>query len=243
MFKQFTAGNFSFQKKYWLVSIPVVLVGSYFLFGQSDSANELLAKNSDPCTDLPKDLKKDVSKCENSSQTLITDSKKSTRTDLVNEIKYCELFFDPELKKFTYNFGPWIKFDKNYLSSYYIYKGKEEVVDSWYSLLRKADADKRIEEAKSIASIIRENSVNVYYKDNFSKDFISKLYLDTNAVELCETQRRTALGEYAKSDLIDKITKEERLEIFDKYIRNDSAYVSANEATQTAIRLRFKVPN
>ena len=243
MFKQLTARNFKFQKKYWLAVIPAVVVVLYFLFGKSSSTNELLTKNSIPCADLPKDLNKDYSNCVASSQVLLTENEKSLSGDLTYQIKYCELLFNSELKKFTYKFDPLIKSDKNHLSSHYIYKGKEGEVGSWYSLLRKADADKRIEEATSIASIIKENSITVYYKKEFSSEFVSKLYFDTNAVELCDTRRKNALIEYAKSDLIDKITKEERQEIFDKYIRNDSAYVSGNKATQSAIRLRYKVEN
>lgn len=239
-----STGYFSKSRKYLLLAIPVIVSGAYFFDSKInyDSKNELLSKDAVLCEGLQKDAKQSSSKnCTSNIQKLMTESEKSIGEDLLSQIKYCELLFDSDTNRFTYNFNQSIKYDKNYVNFFTIYKGKEGEVGSWYPLLRQADKEGRAEEAKRVAGIIRENSISIYHKKSFSTDFISKLYFDTNAVEMCEVKRRNALTEYAKSDLIGKISKEERIDIFNKYIRNDSAYVNSNLATQSAIRLRYKI--
>jgi hypothetical protein len=242
--EQASTGFFSKFKNYLLLVIPAVVLGAYFFDSKlnSDSKNELLSKDTVLCEDLQKDAKQNSSKnCTVNTQKLMTEGEKSISDDLLSQIKYCELLFDSDANRFTYKFHPSIKYDKTYVNFYTIYKGKEGEVGSWHSLLRQADKEGRTEEAKRVAGIIRENSISIYHKKYFSTDFVSKLYFDTNAVEMCEVKRRNALTEYAKSDLIEKISKEERIDIFNKYIRNDSAYVNSNLATQSAIRLRYKI--
>lgn len=224
-----------------LTVIPFFLAIFLYIFQNSNDKNELLSENNLTCDNVPNDLKNDNPNCLIDKSNSDTHSVENTKKiDFINQLKYCELLYDTDSKKFLYKFGPWVKFDKNYQTNYFTFTGKEAEVGSWYPLLRKADKEGRTEEAKNIAGIIRENSISVYSKKDFSRDFISKLYFENKAERLCDEKRINLLSEYAKSDLINEISQEDRNGIFEKYISNDSAYLTANIATQNEIKKRYK---
>jgi hypothetical protein len=225
----------------FLTVIPFILaILTYLLQGLNlenpNRINDLLNRHDTNCL-------ANINCSKGDSQPLVPTAENNRKNNLINQLKYCELLYDSETKKFSHALKPSIKIDKEHTSTHFIYKGKEDEISSWYPLLQKADSDGRVEEARNIANLIRANSITVYYKKDFSKEFITKLYAKANANEICEARRRDSLSEYSKSDLISLISKEERLDIFNNYIRNDSAYISANPATQQAIKLRYKIDN
>jgi hypothetical protein len=166
---------------------------------------------------------------------------KSADNDLILRIKYCELLYDDGSNKFIYNFHPSIKSSDQYNYVSVIRSGKEDDVNSLLSMLRKADAEGRVDEARILAAMIKENLISIFYNKTFSEEFINKQYFSSNSIDVCIQQRRNALIDYANSTYINEISGEQRLDIFRKYVAIDTAYINANEATKNAIRLRYKV--
>jgi hypothetical protein len=225
-----------------LTIIPFFLAIFFYIFQNTNEKNEFLLVNDLNCKDAQNNLKNKNSSCLNDNVNSVINSEVNTKkNDLIYQLKHCELIYDSDSKKFIYRIEPWIKDDKNYHTNYFYFAGKEAEVESWYPLLRKADKEGRTEEAQNIANIIRENSISVYSKKDFSHDFISKIFFETKAEILCGEKRIQLLSNYAKSDLINELNQDERNEIFEKYISSDSAYLTANIATQNEIKKRYKI--
>ncbi len=166
---------------------------------------------------------------------------KSSNNDFLMRIKQCDLLYISDSSEFVHNFNPSIKLNNQYSNASIIRDGKEEEVNSLLSMLRRADAEGRVDEARILADMIKENLISIFYKNTFSKEFITKQYYSSNSISVCIQQRRNALTDYANSTFIDEISSEQRLNIFNKFVASDAAYINANEATKKAIKSRYKI--